>query len=224
MGHRLLGRPPRPRPRGDARLPRSGAGARDRGDGPQPAVPPARRPHGRRRATIAAGSGRARPTSPSSRCRAPRSARRVAALPGHVPDPEPDEGPRPGDRRPALDPRRRTGPSRCSPARTSPRRSHGAARGRGDRRRGPRALGAAPARHHVADVPRLRQRRRRGRRAVRGGEERDRARRRRGRRARARRQREGGARRARARRDGAASPRRPARGPRRSPGSPGWAT
>ena len=64
------------------------------------------------------------------------------------------------------------------------------------------ARGPAPARDHLADVPRLRERRRRRRRALRGREERDRARRRRCRRARARRQRQGRARRARSRRDG----------------------
>ena len=76
-------------------------------------------------------------------------------------------------------------------------------------------------RDQLARLPHLREPRRRRRRALRGGEERDRARGGRRRRARPRRQREGGADHARARRDGAAGRgvRRPRR--RRSPASPG---
>ena len=225
LGHRVLGRPPRPRPRGDARLPRSGAGGGDR----------ARRAATRAtsRTSICTGSprrrSRTRPsprrTSPSSPCRARRSARRSRRCPARCPILSLTKGldPATGDRLSTLVTDRPvavlSGPniaeeiSRGLPA-AAVIAGEDHALSRPD-----------PARDHLADVPGLRQRRRRRRRAVRRREERDRARRRRGRRARPRRQREGRARRPRPRRDGRASPRRPGARPgdvRRA--SPGWAT
>ena len=223
MGHRLLGRPPRPRARRHARMPERGAGIRDHGDGAEPALPLARRPHRRRCDDDRAGSGGR--GQPRGRRGAECGLRRDrGGAPGHLPDPESDEGPRSRHRQPALDSGR--GPPRRGALGPEHRRgdlSRASRRGR-DRRRGQRALGAAPARDHVADVPRLRQRRRRRRRALRRGEERDRARRRWRRRPRARRQRKGCARGARARRDGAVrrGRGREARDLRRA--SPAWAT
>ena len=127
VGHGVHARPARARPRRRARLPHRRAGGRDRRDGTQPALPPERRP--------------------ARRSRRFRSTRRpadvdvvvvavpskafvdvVARLPGRRAGAEPDEGPRPGDGRAALDARRRPRRSPCSPARTSPTRSPSACR------------------------------------------------------------------------------------------------
>ena len=138
---------------------------------------------------------------------------------------EPDQGPRPRERRPALRARRAPRGSRCSRARTWPRRSPTglpaaaviASDGREPRR-------GAAAGGQLDGLPRLRQRRPRRRRALRGGEERDRARGRRRRRPRPRRQREGGADHPRAWPRWRGWARRAAPAPRRSRASPGWAT
>ena len=92
--------------------------------------------------------------------------------------------------------------------------------GRGRRVRGSRARGPAPARAELGDLPRLRQRGHRGRRALRSGQERDRARRRRRGRARTRRQCE-----SRARLSWGCGDAEARRGGRRAPGhlrGPGW--
>ena len=60
LGDGVRARSSRPRPRGDARLPRPRAGARDRGDRPQPALPPRRRPARDRRGDDRRGAGRRR--------------------------------------------------------------------------------------------------------------------------------------------------------------------
>ena len=126
----------------------------------------------------------------------------VRALPGDGADPVADEGARSGDRGAPLDPRRgQAGRGPLRPEHRGRDRARLPGRGRDRERRQPARARPAGG-DHLAHVPRLQQRRRDRRRALRGGEERDRARRRRRRRPRARRQREGGARRARARRDG----------------------
>ena len=150
-------------------------------------------------------------------------ARRRRGAPGRGAGAQPDEGARP--RAPASGSRRS---SRGRPVAVLSGPEHG----RGGRRRPARRRPSSRARTrrsrcelqdaiNSTDLPRLRQRRPRRRRAVRRGEERDRARRRRRRRPRARRQREGGADHARARRDGAARRGVPAPSRRRSPASPG---
>ena len=133
----------------------------------------------------------------------PRLPRRRRGDPRRGADPEPDEGARSDHGSPAVGGRPR--PRLRPPVR--PEHGRGGRRrpadGRRDRVRGRGARARAAARDQLADLPALPQRRPARGRAVRGGEERDRARGRRRRRAPARRQREGGAHHPRARRDAA---------------------
>ena len=105
-----------------------------RDDGTQPALPARRRPLRARRA-----DARRAPCADADlhvvAVPSRAFARRVAALPGDGAGAEPDEGPRPGDRRAALDARRPTGRSPSSRARTSRGDRRRPARRRGDRER-----------------------------------------------------------------------------------------
>ena len=204
MGHGVRLPPARQRSRG-RRSPRA---TRSRS-------PPSSRPGGirgtRRRRTFAASRRRRSPTRPL-----PTADLVVVAVPsrvfGEVVDgsarrrarPEPDQGPRPRDR--ASGCRRSCAAARwpCSPARTSPRRSSGGSRRQRSSRATTSRSPCAYRSRSTRRLPRLRERGRRRRRALRRSQERHRARRRRRGRPRARRQREGGARLARPGGDAAA--------------------
>ena len=100
----------------------------------------------------------------------------VQALPGSSPAPQPDEGPRSGDRRPALDARHGP-PGRRDVGAEHGRGGRGGASRRGrDRERGRRVRAAAAADDQLGRLPRLPERRPRRRRALRRREERDRPR------------------------------------------------
>ena len=186
MGDGVRARPAPPRARGHARLPRPRAGARDRRDGPQPALPD-------RRPTCAASP---RPTIAEAPIADAELV--VVAVPsavfGAVVDSLPGDAPILSLTK-GLDPatgERLSTLVRGRPVRRALRPEHR----RGDRRRPARRGGDLERRttslslalqrgDQLVHLPRLRQRRRRRRRALRGGEERDRARGRRGRRPRA---------------------------------------
>ena len=148
----------------------------------------------------------------------PRRAQRVLlrggrGAPSGRAGPLADQGARPGDRRPPLDARARPAGRRAvgpehgrGGLRRAPQRGGGRERGRG-------ARGRAPERDQLDRLPRLRQHRPGRGRALRRGEERDRACRRRRRRPRRGRQRQGGADHPRPGGDGAAG-----RGVRRAAG------
>ena len=134
MGNGVRAAAPRPRARGDARLPRRRAGARDPRDGPQPAL--------HRRASTSRGIGGDDDRRGAGRGGQPRRRRRAerapspassTALPGDGAGAQPHEGPRPGDGRAALDARPR--PARRRALRPEHRRGdrRAASRGGGDR-------------------------------------------------------------------------------------------
>ena len=203
VGHGVRGRPPRPRPRGDARLPRRRAGRRDRGDRAATRATSrtstctgSPRPRSRRRRSP-------RRTSPSSPCRAPPSPTPSRRSPARCPILSLTKGldPATGSRLSTLVTDRPvavlSGPNIAEEiSRGLPAAAVIAGEDHALSVQLQLAITSPLFRVYVNDD-------RRRRRALRGREERDRARRGRRRRARPRRQREGRARRARARRDGA---------------------
>ena len=175
----------RSRTRGHACLPRSRAGARHRRDSAQSAVRHRPRPardrahHGRRSRARRCRVDRARSAEPRV-----RGGRRLLAGKGACA--QPDERSRSGQRGAAVDARSRT--CGCRSVRSEHGRGNrgGTSVRRGHRKRESRLRRRASGRDQLDGLPRLRERRPRRRRALRGCEERDRARGRRRRRARAR--------------------------------------
>ena len=208
----------------DARLPRRRAGARDRRDGTQPALRPGAdlrgvRPRPLEEAPVAEAElvCLAVPSRAFGEVVA-APARRTRPVLSLAKGLDPTTGGRLSTRR-----RGTAGGGALGP---EPRRGDraGPAGRRGDRLRGRGARRPAPGGDHLAALPRLREHRPRRGRALRRGEERHRARGRGRGRARVRRQRQGGAHHARPGGDGAARRGVRARGRRRSPGLPAWAT